>query len=421
MDKVPVAAAQQQFRIYGEVEAFRQDVYRFLRLAANKGARLVVFPELAGVALAAPLMSGFGLSLLRAVEQGDQQGASWWARARGGLAATAAKPFLGSFRARLSRLLEREPERLRSLYVEVFSRAAREWGLTLVAGSTYLVDGGQRLNQALVFGPDGSLLGAQAKVHLHPGEGGLAQPGDDFQAITTPVARVGILFGTDALYPEVGRILALQGAEVFVCLAACPGRLLAQKVRLAFEARVQENQAFGVIAYLVGKNHLQPQDPTPDFVGRSAVLAPCEMTPRGTGVLVELGTEQGPGIVASTLDFDLLGQVQALSEIPVRRAMRMDVFARRLPAFYQSGQALHEAAQRAVLPAPTETPEALGPLGRTGSLAPEGLPHAVERQPWPAEEGWGMGPGEGERPGEPTAEGPGEPLFGGGDLDEGRR
>jgi len=420
VDKVTVVAAQQQFRIYSEVEAFRQDVYRFLRLAANKGARLVVFPELAGVALATSLMSGFGLGFLRAMEQGNEQGASWWARARSGLAATAGKPFVGSLRSRLARLLEREPDRLRSLYEEVFSRAAREWGVTIVAGSAYLVDGGQRLNQALVFGPDGSLLGAQAKVHLHPGDEGLAQPADDFRAIATPVARVGVLFGTDALYPEAGRILALQGADVFVCLAACPGRLLAQKVRQAFEARVQENQIFGAIAFLVGRNHLQPKEPAPEFVGRSAVLAPCEMTPRGTGVLVELGTEQGPGIVAGTLDFDLLGQVQALSEVPVRRAMRMDVFARHLPAFYQSGQALQEMARRAALGAPAGPPEAPGLPGEAGAFA-LAAPPAAEKPAWPAEEE--QGPKEGtppeETPGE--ARGPEEPPPGGGWLDEGRR
>ncbi|MGC8837412.1 MAG: nitrilase-related carbon-nitrogen hydrolase [Anaerolineae bacterium] len=421
MDKIPVAAAQQQFRIYSDVEDFRQDVYRFLRLAANKGARLVAFPEGAGVPLDPPLMSGFGLGLLRAMEQGDEQGASWWTRARGSLASTAAKPFLGSFRSRLTRLLEREPERLRSLYMEVFSRAAREWGLTLVAGSTYLVEGGQRLNQALVFGPDGSLLGTQAKVHLHPADEGLAQPGDDFQAISTPVARVGVLFGTDALYPEVGRILALQGAEVFVCLAACPGRLLAQKVRQAFEARVQENQVFGIAAFLVGKNHLQPREPGPDFVGRSAVLAPCEMTPRGTGVLVELGTEQGPGIVVGTLDFDLLGQVQALSEAPVRRAMRMDIFARHLPAFYQSGQPLQEAARRAVLAPPVEIPGPPGLLPEAERVAPEGLPPAGERPRWPAEATWGpeVEPQPGEAPAE--AGGPEGPPPDEGWLDEGRR
>lgn len=382
MDKVVVAAAQQQFRIYGEVESFRQDVYRFLRLAANKGARLVVFPELSGAMLATPLMSGLGVGFLRAMQQGEEQGASWWARARGGLAATAGKPFRGSLRSRLDRLLEREPGRLRALYEEVFSRAAREWGVSIVAGSSYLVEGGRRLNLAMVFGPDGILLGTQAKVHLHGMDEGLAQPGDDFAVVTTPTARVGVLFGTDALYPEAGRILALQGAEVLVCLAACPGRLLAQKVRHAFEARVQENHTFGVIAFLVGKNHLQ-REPGRDFMGRSAVLAPAEMTPRGTGVLVELGTEQGQGIVAGALDFDLLSQVQALSETPVRRAMRMDVFARHLPAFYQSGSTLQEVARRAA----RGEPVAVGPALPVEEPAPSAEEVPVgEETSWPLEE-----------------------------------
>ncbi|MGQ9586490.1 MAG: nitrilase-related carbon-nitrogen hydrolase [Anaerolineae bacterium] len=346
MDKISVACAQQQARLYDDVEMYRQDLHRFLRLAANKGARLLVFPELAGTMLSTLLMSGVGLGLLRAVQKGSEQGASWWARARAGLAATAAGPFRGGLRSSLDRLLEKEPDALRSLYMDVFSRAAREWGLTIVAGSSYLVDSalGARTNEALVFGPDGALLGSQAKIHLYPEDQGLAEPGREVRAIDTPVARIGVLFGTDALYPEMGRTLALQGAEVLICLAACPGRLLARKVRHAFEARVQENQTFGAIAFLVGKNllGLARKD---DYVGRSGVLVPWEMSPRGTGILVELGTEQGQGIVAGTLDFDLLGQARALTDTPLRRALRADVVAPYLTAFYQSGQTLQEAAR----------------------------------------------------------------------------
>jgi len=387
MDKVMVACAQQQMRVYDNVEAYRQDVYRFLRLAANKGARLVVFPELAGAVLASPLMSGVGLGLLRAVQKGDDRSASWWTRTRGRLAATAAGPFRGGPRGSLNRLLEKEPAALRSLYTEVFSQAAREWGVTIVAGSSYLVDPvqGTRVNEALVFGPDGSLLGSQAKVHLYAEDQELAEPGRQVQVIDTPVAHLGILFGTDALYPEMGRVLALQGAEVLVCLAACPGRLLARKVRHAFEARVQENQVFGTVAFLVGKNHLG-QVHKEDLVGQSAVLVPWELSPRGTGVLVELGTENREGIVSGILDFDLLGQVRALTDTPVRRAMQADVFAQYLPAFYQSGQTLQEAARAAALPEVPPAPEEREPL-----LPEVAAPEAMEEEPsfptWPQAEG----------------------------------
>ncbi|NLE77221.1 MAG: hypothetical protein GX605_10790 [Chloroflexi bacterium] len=392
MDKIVVACAQQQMRIYESAEAYQQDLNRFLRLAATKGTRVVVFPECAGAMLAMPLMSGVKVNLLRAVERSKDRQASWWTRTRGKMAATAAGALGNSLRGNLERLLQRDPQALRSLYTEIFSRAAREWGMVVVAGSSYLSESETTAphNQALVFGPDGALLGTQGKLHLLAEERSLAEPSSDVAIFDTPVGRIGILFGVDALYPEMGRILALRGAQLLICLAACSGRPLAHKVRQAFEARVQENQLFGAIAFLVGRN-LLAADHKDDFTGRSAVLAPAEMTPRGNGILVELGTESNEGLVAGSLDFGLLGQVQALSETPLRRAMRMDLFARHLPGFYSGGQSLQEAARQGTRPAapalaePPVAEPAPAPL-------PAAAPPSQPPEEAPAAEGWQESP-----------------------------
>ena len=49
----------------------------------------------------------------------------------------------------------------------------------------------------------------------------------------TPVGRLGLLFGEEALYPEAGRVLAYQGAELLVILGATTDEVTASYIRQA--------------------------------------------------------------------------------------------------------------------------------------------------------------------------------------------
>ncbi len=99
--------------------------------------------------------------------------------------------------------------------------------------------------------------------------------------VVTPIGRLGILLGEEALYPEAGRVLAYQGAEILVTLAATGNEVLAAYVRGATLARAQENQCFALTSFLVGKNYLAADEgDAAEFVGKSGIYAPLEMTPR---------------------------------------------------------------------------------------------------------------------------------------------
>jgi predicted amidohydrolase len=238
-------------------------------------------------------------------------------------------------------LLDVTPASVSDLYVELFGGLAREFGITTVAPSAYLPDplDGVIRNQCAVFDPTGEVLGWQSKVVLHPLDKGLAQPGSTWDVIPTDVGRLGIMLGSDVLYPEVGRILAYQGAEMLISTAACTDLALYNKVRAGMLARMQDNQLFAVSSFLVGANELLQQRSI-TFMGRSALFAPQELTPRYNGVLVEMGNHRSEGVITAEWDYVALRELWESAAAPVRQQMPLEQIAPILTQLYDRLQKL---------------------------------------------------------------------------------
>src|SRR5690554_3019050 len=140
-------------------------------------------------------------------------------------------------------LLLNKNRRMAETYFEVFSAAARDYGVYLVAGSAplppYRIEDGVVLwqrgptrhrvrNTSYLFGPDGLVIGKQDKVELIELEREAAldlEPGSlaDLQVFDTPVGRIGIAICLDAFVPEVVDRLTALGAQVLVQPSANPG------------------------------------------------------------------------------------------------------------------------------------------------------------------------------------------------------
>lgn len=340
-ERVVVACVQQRMHLPQTLDEYREDARRFVRVAAAKQARLVVFPELGGVMVAPPILRDLRSQLLKRQDRGARKRAGLWARLTGGVAGLLAQALGADFRRGLAALLEVNAGAVWEAYADVFGGLAREYGLTVVAPSAYLpdpVDGVIR-NLAGVFDAGGALAGRQAKVVLHPADVDLAQPGATWDVIATEVGRIGLILGSDALYPEVGRVYAYQGAEMLVIQGACTDMLLYQKLRTGALARMQDNQLFAAVSFLVGKNQLSRSRRAP-FVGKSALLAPQELTPRQSGVLVEMGSLRSEGVLAATWDFAALRELWETSDTPVRQQLPLQQAGQVLAQLYARLQAL---------------------------------------------------------------------------------
>lgn len=101
--------------------------------------------------------------------------------------------------------------------VNTWAAFAREHQVYLVAGFAER-DGLKLYDSAVLFGPVG-LLGHYRKAHLWNQEKLWFTPGDlGFPVFETPIGRIGLLICWDIWFPEVPRLLALQGADIICSL-----------------------------------------------------------------------------------------------------------------------------------------------------------------------------------------------------------
>jgi predicted amidohydrolase len=134
--------------------------------------------------------------------------------------------------------LRMKADRMARAYQALFGGLAKEFGITLVAGSIVLpepsvsegelkIGSGALYNASLVFGSDGRPIG-QPQRQRHPvfeqkdvlG----AAPPDTSHIIDTPAGRLGVLIGSDSWYPEHYRQLNDLGAQLIAVPAFIIGR-----------------------------------------------------------------------------------------------------------------------------------------------------------------------------------------------------
>ena len=145
---------------------------------------------------------------------------------------------------------------------------AREFGLHL-AGSLLERHAGGVSNTAVLYGPDGALLGAYRKVHLFRlmQEPRYLAPGDHATLCPTPWGPTGLAICYDLRFPELFRVMALTGAVLFLVPAQWPVRRIEAWLILA-RARAVENELIVAACNRVGN------DGQVEFPGRSLVVDP---------------------------------------------------------------------------------------------------------------------------------------------------
>jgi predicted amidohydrolase len=373
MDEFVAAVVQLRIRLPQDREELEQHLTRFVRLAQTKRARLLVFPQFAGLMAAALVVKGRGAGLLKQADRARRTNASFWTRTQARLAGGAAGVLKADFGRALEGALIQQPDLLWESYASLFGDIARYHGMVVVAGTAYLEDPSDRVvrHMAVVFGPDGSLLGKQGAVTLAHDEHPMVESAPTWQAIQTPIGRLGVLIGNDMLYPEAGRILAYGGAEMLVGLGATAEAVQYHRQRLGLLARAEDNQVYGALSFSVGYNPFTSGDEEP-YSGRSLIAAPASMTPRYSGVMVEMGTDSTEGLITAEWSFRALHEQWQKDHAPLRSTMPLEHTGPTLAAIYGRRLALEPALQANAALAALPEPDMLGadeaPLGSDGEM-----------------------------------------------------
>jgi predicted amidohydrolase len=94
---------------------------------------------------------------------------------------------------------------------------AKEYKMYIVSG-LYNWVGDTLKNIAVLYDRNGNIQGVYEKIQLPDSETEAgAVPGSTFPVFTTDFGRIGILICWDSAFPEISRILALNGAEMLFC------------------------------------------------------------------------------------------------------------------------------------------------------------------------------------------------------------
>jgi predicted amidohydrolase len=99
----------------------------------------------------------------------------------------------------------------------MMAQKAKQFGMYIVSG-LYDWAGDTLKNVAVLYDRQGKIQAVYEKVQLPDSEAEQgAVPGNSLPVFTTDFGKIGILICWDSAFPEVSRILALNGAEILFC------------------------------------------------------------------------------------------------------------------------------------------------------------------------------------------------------------
>jgi predicted amidohydrolase len=171
-------------------------------------------------------------------------------------------------------------------------------------------------NTVVMVGPDGKVISKHRKIQLFDSfgykESGRFEPGDAIEgAFKTKLAKIGMMTCYELRFPEMARVLALQGAELIIVPTAwVAGRMKEEHLHILAKARALENTVFLAVASQTGRI----------FTGRSILVDPF-------GVAVcDAGEEEA----LTTVDIDTERVRRVRRVLPSLAHIRRDVYAKHL-------------------------------------------------------------------------------------------
>lgn len=291
-----VAAVQMRMCTVNSAKAYAELIYRLTARAAHAGATVVAFPEYSGLPLVG-LVPGAGRALARASSLDEATVSA----GRG----EAMRP--ADLLAMLSPYAQR-------VYTSTFSAVARELGVYIVTGTMVLRDeaeGPAAMRHAgFVYGPDGDRIVRYSKCHLMPAEAEWGfEPGRSIPTFSIGRVAAAAPVCMDATYFETFRIARAAGVDVVIVPSADNEPYNVWYAMRGIWPRVQESQMFGISPCMVGTLAGM------EFSGRSAIVCPIDISPRGDGVIAQASSHDDEEVVTADISLDALYAYRAANPL----------------------------------------------------------------------------------------------------------
>jgi len=200
------------------------------------------------------------------------------------------------------------------------SNAANSFHIYVVAGTMPELDGAQVYNTSYVFDRKGEKIAKHRKMHLFDidVEGGqyfkesdVLSPGVDVTVFETEFCKIGLGVCYDIRFPELSRLMVLEGAEVIIFPAAFNMTTGPAHWELNFRGRALDNQV-----YTIGAAPARDLKASYHSYGNSIVVSPW-------GNVINRMDEK-EGYIIEEIDLDHVKRVR--NELPLLKHLRNDLY-----------------------------------------------------------------------------------------------
>jgi len=204
--------------------------------------------------------------------------------------------------------------------IAMLRETAADRKVYIIGGSIPEEEENRIYNTCFIFGPDGNLLARHRKAHLFDvelkeglvfRESDVLSRGDGITVVDTGFGRIGVAICYDIRFPEVARIMALQGAKVMVVPAAFNMITGPAHWEVTLRTRALDNQL-----YVAGAAPARDEQASYVAYGHSMLVDPW-------GRVVE-SLDEKEGIIIAEIDQDRLEQVR--NELPLLKHRRTDLY-----------------------------------------------------------------------------------------------
>ncbi len=218
------------------------------------------------------------------------------------------------------RRLAQDTEEIREKILEY----AISYNINIIAGSMPVYENGNLYNVSYLCRRDGT-WDEQYKLHPTPSEVqdyGM-QGGYDLKVFDTDVGKVGILICYDVEFPELARLLAMQGMKILFVpyLTDTPNSF--HRVKLCAQARAIENECYVAIGGSVG--NLPRVSNMGLQYAQSAVFSPSDFAFPKDGIISEATANTEMSIIAD-INLDLLKELHEQGSVQNLKDRRKDLY-----------------------------------------------------------------------------------------------
>ena len=206
-----------------------------------------------------------------------------------------------------------------------FSELAITYNINIITGSMPEIMNDNLYNVGYLCKRDGGIERFE-KLHVTPDETKVwgLQGGNNLQTFDTDCGKIGILICYDIEFPELSRLLAMEGMDILFVPFLTDTQNGYSRVRNCAQARAIENECYVAIAGSVGN---LPKVHNMDIqYAQSMVFTPCDFSFPTNGIKAE-ATPNTEMILIADLDIAMLRELNQFGSVRNLKDRRTDIYS----------------------------------------------------------------------------------------------